>query len=50
MQVMQFARNEYVRVVDERGGRRTQRIGKWRMGHSGVAFDIPVHVTCVCVC
>ena len=47
MQVMQFARNEYVRVVDERGGRRKQRIGKWRMGHSGVAFDVPVHVTSV---
>ncbi len=46
MQVMQFARNGYVRVVDERGGRRKQRIGKWRIGHSG-AFDIPVHVTSV---
>jgi hypothetical protein len=47
MQVMRFARNGYVRVVDERGGRRKQRIGKRRMGHSGVAFDIPVHVTSV---
>ena len=47
MQVMQLARNGYVRVVDERGGRRKQRIGRWRMGHSGVAFDIPVHVTSV---
>jgi hypothetical protein len=54
-QVMQFARNGYVRVVggDERGGgggggggmrRGKPRVGKWRIGHSGVAFDIPVPV------
>jgi hypothetical protein len=55
LQVMQFARNGYVRVVDDASGggggggrgRRKNRVGKWRIGHSGVAFDIPVHVTSV---
>ena len=53
---MQFARNGYVKVLEERGaaaaaatsssGKRPRRslVGKWRVGHSGVAFDIPVQV------
>ncbi|KAL3822984.1 hypothetical protein ACHAXA_008124 [Cyclostephanos tholiformis] len=56
-QVMQFARNGYVRVIYDDGGgkdggrvvvggggRSKPRVGKWRIGHSGVAFDIPVHL------
>lgn len=50
-QVMQFARNGYVKVLEdgERGeasggghNRKKPKVGKWRIGHSGVAFDIPV--------
>lgn len=48
---MQFARNGYVKVLEEKGtaatgGKRPRRpmVGKWRVGHSGVAFDIPVQV------
>ena len=68
-QIMQFARNGYVRVIDgdERDGgsissggssrgiggisgnsgkrKNKSRVGKWRIGHSGVAFDIPVTVS-----
>lgn len=50
-QVMQFARNGYVRVSEEGGaggsggaGRNRPLVGKWRIGHGGVAFDIPVQV------
>ena len=53
-QVMTFARNGYVKVsvddnnnnnndrVDSTKSRNRPRVGKWRIGHSGVAFDIPV--------
>mmetsp|Transcript_29472 Transcript_29472/g.62562 ORF Transcript_29472/g.62562 Transcript_29472/m.62562 type:complete len:370 (-) Transcript_29472:208-1317(-) len=48
-QVMQFARNGYMKILeDERsdasGKRNKLKVGKWRLGHSGVAFDIPVQV------
>jgi hypothetical protein len=60
-QVMQFARNGYVKVVveneiikrndddcDTTSGdikrKYKPRVGKWRIGHSGVAFDIPMQV------
>ena len=58
-QVMQFARNGYVKILlddDERigsddtrvlGGIKRKykaRVGKWRIGHSGVAFDIPIQM------
>jgi hypothetical protein len=60
-QVMQFARNGYVKVFQDEhkftsnnmdasfvasptGDQRKSevKVGKWRIGHSGVAFDIPV--------
>ena len=56
---MQFARNGYVKILlddDERigsddtrvlGGIKRKykaRVGKWRIGHSGVAFDIPIQM------
>jgi len=71
-QIMQFARNGYVRVIDgdDRNGgsssscsssssssgggisgsssgkrKNKSRVGKWRLGHSGVAFDIPVSIS-----
>ena len=70
-QIMQFARNGYVRVIDgdDRNGgssscscsssirsgdisgsssgkrKSKSRVGKWRIGHSGVAFDIPVSIS-----
>ena len=53
-QVMQFARNGYVKIlVDDHdtdsndSSLRTKkpRVGKWRIGHSGVAFDIPVQIS-----
>ena len=50
-QVMQFARNGYVKILDEgssntatTGKKQKPKVGKWRIGHSGVAFDIPVQV------
>jgi hypothetical protein len=65
-QVMQFARNGYVKVVEDEIERKRSnssisddnneyisgdikkkhkpRVGKWRIGHSGVAFDIPMQV------
>ncbi|KAL3774266.1 hypothetical protein HJC23_005399 [Cyclotella cryptica] len=63
-QVMQFARNGYVKVLQdnlltskkidassvasspttERQRRREFKVGKWRIGHNGIAFDIPVRV------
>ncbi|KAL9186628.1 hypothetical protein ACHAXT_005866 [Thalassiosira profunda] len=48
-QVMQFARNGYVKVLeddkrDAASSRSKPKVGKWRIGHSGVAFDIPVQV------
>ena len=46
---MQFARNGYVKIlVDDHDTdsittlKKKPRVGKWRIGHSGVAFDIPV--------
>ena len=52
-QVMQFARNGYVKIlVDDHDTdsndntlRKKPRVGKWRIGHSGVAFDIPVQIS-----
>ena len=52
-QVMQFARNGYVKILlddhdtdsTDTTQRKRQRVGKWRIGHSGVAFDIPVQVS-----
>lgn len=48
-QVMQFARNGYMKILeDERsdtsGKKNKLKVGKWRIGHSGVAFDVPVQV------
>ena len=54
-QVMQFARNGYVKIISNHddhydkqstsNNRRIKpRVGKWRIGHSGVAFDIPIQV------
>ena len=58
-QVMQFARNGYVKILladdytnnnerinkrNNNGGSSKPKVGKWRIGHSGVAFDIPVQV------
>jgi hypothetical protein len=48
-QVMQFARNGYVKIIedDEKMGIKRKckpRVGKWRIGHSGVAFDIPMQM------
>lgn len=51
-QVLNFARNGYVKVL---GGdqsynpqspirKNKAKVGKWRIGHSGVAFDIPIQV------
>ena len=52
-QVMQFARNGYVKIlVDDHDTdgkditlKKRPRVGKWRIGHSGVAFDIPVQLS-----
>lgn len=56
-QVMTFARNGYVKVSDSNNQDRIDnnttpprnnnrpRVGKWRIGHSGVAFDIPVLIS-----
>ena len=55
-QVMTFARNGYVKVSDNQDDRidnnttpprnnNRPRVGKWRIGHSGVAFDIPVLIS-----
>lgn len=50
-QIMTFAQNGYVKVSvansdnDDSNGSNNRirpRVGKWRIGHSGVAFDIPV--------
>jgi len=55
-QVMQFARNGYVKIVEgdtttttattttSSKKKKKPRVGKWRMGHSGVAFDIPMPI------
>lgn len=62
-QVMQFARNGYVKILDDNkshsshsssrhhptitgAGKRKNKpmVGKWRIGHSGIAFDVPVQV------
>lgn len=55
-QVMQFARNGYVKIISNHddhhdkkqstsNNRRIKpRVGKWRIGLSGVAFDIPIQV------
>lgn len=55
-QVMQFARNGYVKVLQDDKltsnnmdvsfvpARSQVQIGKWKIGHSGVVFDIPVAV------
>lgn len=48
-QVMQFARNGYVKIIedDDKIGIKRKckpRVGKWRIGHSGVAFDIPMQM------
>ncbi|KAL7533304.1 hypothetical protein ACHAXR_005162, partial [Thalassiosira sp. AJA248-18] len=53
-QVMQFARNGYVKLLEDEGGsnptttgagkKKKPRVGKWRVAHSGVAFDIPVQI------
>jgi hypothetical protein len=53
---MTFARNGYVKVSDNQDDRidnnttpprnnNRPRVGKWRIGHSGVAFDIPVLIS-----
>jgi len=53
-QVMQFARNGYVKILvddnntdskDNNLRTKKPRVGKWRIGHSGVAFDIPVQIS-----
>ncbi|KAL7448630.1 hypothetical protein ACHAWC_000784 [Mediolabrus comicus] len=57
-QVMTFARNGYVKVSDMNNqddridnnttpprNNNRPRVGKWRIGHSGVAFDIPVLIS-----
>jgi len=53
-QVMQFARNGYVKILvdnhdtdskDSSLRTKKPRVGKWRIGHSGVAFDIPVQIS-----
>ena len=47
---MQFARNGYVKILyggnsnTKTGKKQKPKVGKWRIGHSGVAFDIPVQV------
>lgn len=62
-QVMQFARNGYVKIMQDEllssnnmdasfvssapkaEGKRSQvHVGKWRIAHSGVVFDIPVNI------
>ncbi len=50
-QVMQFSTNGYVKVLEDTEmpssplrKRNKTKVGKWRLGHSGVAFDIPVQV------
>lgn len=48
-QVMQFARNGYVKILEGEGNgasdtKSKPKVGKWRIGHSGVAFDVPVQV------
>lgn len=55
-QVMQFAMNGYMKILEDEskstdttssggGSRRNKlKVGKWRIGHSGVAFDVPVTV------
>lgn len=50
-QVMQFATNGYVKVLEDsdisstpQRKRSKTKVGKWRLGHSGVAFDIPVQI------
>ena len=68
-QVMQFARNGYVKILEPNADesissssssssssyssttttttgskRKKPKVGKWKLGHSGVAFDIPVQV------
>ena len=65
-QVMQFARNGYVKIVQDeqltsnnmdasfvstapnvdKAKRSQVQVGKWRIAHSGVVFDIPVNVQC----
>lgn len=46
-QVMTFARNGYVRIDNNTTPQNNNRprVGKWRIGHSGVAFDIPVLIS-----
>ena len=46
-QVMTFARNGYVRIDNTTPPQNNNRprVGKWRIGHSGVAFDIPVLIS-----
>jgi len=53
-QVMQFARNGYVKILvddhdtdskDSNLRTKKPRVGKWRIGHSGVAFDVPVQIS-----
>jgi len=52
-QVMQFARNGYVKILVDNHDidgkditlKKRPRVGKWRIGHSGVAFDIPVQIS-----
>mmetsp|Transcript_6667 Transcript_6667/g.12849 ORF Transcript_6667/g.12849 Transcript_6667/m.12849 type:complete len:435 (+) Transcript_6667:57-1361(+) len=50
-QVMQFATNGYVKVLEDGDisstpprKRSKTKVGKWRLGHSGVSFDIPVQI------
>ena len=48
-QVLQFATNGYVKILGDASNaanRKTvnAKVGKWKMGHSGVAFDVPIHL------
>lgn len=48
-QVFQFATNGYVKILGDASNAANQKtvnakVGKWKMGHSGVAFDVPIHL------
>ena len=48
-QVLQFATNGYVKILGDSGNTANKKtvkakVGKWKMGHSGVAFDVPIHL------